>query len=268
MPASVLPHLRHEPPYEYIEEGQGRPLLLLHGLFGALSNWQAFLKHFSAQYRVLIPLLPITKNAGNVQPTVQGIAEYVHAFCHHKQLEKVTLLGNSLGGHVALMYALAHPQQVQAMLLTGSSGLFEAGMGQGMPRRGDYQYLKDRVAFTFYDPAMASQQLVDEVYAIVNNRSAAIRIVNIARNAQRMNLREQIRRIGTRTCLVWGLNDNITPPYVAHEFHRLLPNANLHFIDQCGHAAMMERPEAFNAVVANFLLSTAVNSTLEAVTVP
>jgi pimeloyl-ACP methyl ester carboxylesterase len=262
------PTLRLEPPFEYIEEGHGQPLLLLHGLFGALSNWQALLNHFSAQYRVLIPLLPITKNTHEVKPTVEGLASYVHAFWQYKQLGQVTLLGNSLGGHVALVYALMYPHNVTGIVLTGSSGLFEAGMGQGMPRRGDYQYLQERVAFTFYDPAVATKELVDEVHALVNNRMAAIRIVNLARNAQRTNMRVQVRRIQAPTCLIWGLNDNITPTYVAHEFNRLIPNSELHFIDRCGHAAMMERPEAFNAIVANFLRKSSVSFTLQGVSAP
>jgi len=243
--------------FEFIEAGQGPTLLLLHGLFGALSNWQGVLDEFKDSHHVLIPLLPIYLSNEKVEPSVEGIAGFVHAFVQHKQLAnddvKFTLLGNSLGGHVALIYSLLHPQHVQSLILTGSSGLFETGMGTGFPRRGDYKYIKDRVAFTFYDPATATQALVDEVRDLINNRSAAIRIVKLARAAQRMNMAAQLRHLHTRTCLIWGLNDNITPPYVAHEFKRLIPNSELHFIDKCGHAAMMERPAEFNQIVRGFL---------------
>ena len=238
--------------YEYLEEGQGEPLVLLHGLFGALSNWQEVLDCFSKDMRVLIPLLPIYKNS-RVEPSVEGLAQYVAGFIQHMGLQRVHLVGNSLGGHVALVYTLQHMEEVASMTLTGSSGLFEAGMGSTFPRRGDYNYIRERTAFTFYDPACASKELVDEVFDIVNDGSKALRILKLARNAQRMNLARELGRITTPTCLIWGLNDTITPPYVAHEFHRLLPHSELHFIDKCCHAPMMEHPAAFNHLLVKFL---------------
>jgi pimeloyl-ACP methyl ester carboxylesterase len=247
--------LVREEGFEYIEEGTAtdRPvLLLLHGLFGALSNWADVLQTFSRDYTVLIPLLPIYKSAV-VEANLEALTEYVHTFVEHKRLDQFVVIGNSLGGHLALLYTLKHPERVHSLVLTGSSGLFEAGMGLGFVKRGDYTFIRERVEFTFYKPSTATKELVDEVFDIVNNRMAAMRILNIARNAQRMNLHDQLRTIQHRTCLVWGLNDNITPPYVAHEFRRLMPNSELHFIDQCGHAAMMERPDRFNVVLSEFL---------------
>ncbi len=253
----MIYRLVREEGFEYIEEGgplqPDRPvLLLLHGLFGALSNWADVLKTFSAQYTVLIPLLPIY-HTSKVEANLDALTDYVHAFVQHKRLDRAVLIGNSLGGHLALLYALKHPHRVQQMVLTGSSGLFEAGMGMGFVKRGDYGFIRERVEFTFYRPATATKELVDEVFDIVNNRLYAMRILNIARHAQRMNLRDDLRKIAQRTCLIWGLNDNITPPYVAHEFHRILPNAELHFVDQCGHAAMMEQPAVFNSILSEFL---------------
>jgi len=249
--------LVREDGFEYIEEGgpirPGRPvLLLLHGLFGALSNWADVLTTFSRDYTVLIPLLPIY-HTSKVEANLDALTEYVHSFVQHKQLERSVLIGNSLGGHLALLFALRYPRRVEAMVLTGSSGLFEAGMGMGFVKRGDYGFIRERVEFTFYQPQTASKELVDEVFDIVNNRLYAMRILNIARHAQRMNLGDELPKVQHRTCLIWGLNDNITPPYVAHEFHRRLPNAELHFVDHCGHAAMMEQPLVFNEILREFL---------------
>ena len=67
---------------------------------------------------------------------------------------------------------------------------------------------------------------------------------------------KDITRIQVPTLLIWGLNDTITPPYVAHEFNRLIRGSDLHFIDECGHAPMMEHPEAFNVVLKKFLKQT------------
>lgn len=144
---------------------------------------------------------------------------------------------------------------VETLTLTGSSGLFEEGMGSGFPRRGDYGYVKERVEFTFYSPQTATKELVDEVFGIVNNSYAALRVLKIARAAQRMNMREDVKSITAPTCLIWGLNDNITPVYVAHEFNRLITHTELNFIDHCGHAPMMEQPERFNRILNQFLLN-------------
>lgn len=238
--------------FEYVRVGRGPNLLLLHGLFGALSNWQPVLEAFQHDHTVWIPLLPIYRPTKR-DATLEGLVEYIDEFVERFDLRDNIVVGNSLGGHLGMMYTMQRPNRVARLVLTGSSGLFEAGMGVGFVRRGDPDFIRDRVAFTFYDPKTASKELVDEVFEIVNNRMAAMRILNIARAAQRMHMAEQMRRILVPTCLVWGLNDNITPPYVAHEFHRLIPKSELHFIDHCGHAAMMEQPERFNIVVREFL---------------
>lgn len=245
--------IKQEGEFEYVEAGKDGPtLVLLHGLFGALSNWKAVIDRFVDRYRVLIPLLPIYKKT-KVKPSVEGLAEYTLQFLDFKGIRKCTALGNSLGGHIGLVFALEHLDRLDGLVLTGSSGLFESGMGSTFPRRGNYPYIKERVEYTFYDPGTATKELVDEVFTIVNDNYMALRIVRIARAAQRENLRKLIHKITVPTLLVWGLNDNITPPNVAHEFHKLLPNSELHFIDHCGHAAMMEQPEQFNEYLDQFL---------------
>jgi len=244
--------LKKEGEFEYIEEGSGPPLMLLHGLFGALSNWYSVLKTFREQYMVLIPILPIYR-AVQIKPTLEDITDYILRFIEHKGLTHYATLGNSLGGHLAQLLALRRPEATKAMVLTGSSGLFEAGMGGTFPRRGDYNYIRERVEFTFYSPATATPELVQEVYEIVNDRHLALRVIQLARGAQRHNMQDQLHQLNMPACLIWGLNDNITPVRVAHEFHHHLPSSQLHFIDHCGHAAMMEQPDRFNRLLSAFL---------------
>lgn len=238
--------------YEYIQDGEGPNLLLLHGLFGAMSNWNTVLTSFAAHYRVIIPLMPIYKSSMH-SPSVEGLAEFVDQFVTYMNITDLNLVGNSLGGHIALVYALRHPERVRSITLTGSSGLFESGMGTGYIPRGNYNFIKERVEYTFFSPQTASKDLVDDVYDTVNDASKAIRIVRIARAAQRMNLRQEITQIQQPTCLIWGLNDPITPTYVAHEFNRLIPNSELFFLDRAGHAPMMEQPDTFNHILHDFL---------------
>jgi pimeloyl-ACP methyl ester carboxylesterase len=186
---------------------------------------------------------------------VEGLVDFIEAFVAYKSLSDLTLLGNSLGGHVGLIYTLTYPQNVKRLVLTGSSGLFENAMGGSFPKRGSYDYIKERVAYTFYEPATANRELVDEVFDITKDIPKCMRIVAIAKSAQRHNMAREITKITAPTLLVWGLNDTITPPVVAYEFNKLIPNSELRFIDKCGHAPMMEHPEKFNRLLMQFLQS-------------
>ncbi|TGE20357.1 alpha/beta hydrolase [Hymenobacter aquaticus] len=243
--------------FQYVEGGSGQVLLLLHGLFGALSNWQDVISEFSTDHRVIIPLLPIY-DMPLTQAGVPGLVNYVEDFLREMHLDQpLTVLGNSLGGHIALVYALRNPRMVQRLVLTGSSGLFEDSMGGSFPKRGNYDFVQERVAYTFYDPSIATKDLVDEVFNVTNSNTKVLRIISIARSAQRHNLGKELTKITVPTLLVWGLNDTITPPVVAHEFERLLPNAELHFLDHCCHVPMMERPQDFNRLLRQFLRRTA-----------
>jgi 2-hydroxy-6-oxonona-2,4-dienedioate hydrolase len=238
--------------FKYIEVGEGEPLVLLHGLFGALSNFRDLIEYFRQSYKVIVPILPLLE-MDLLHTSVGGLQKYVHKFIDHRNYNNIHLLGNSLGGHVALIYILKHPEHVKSLILTGSSGLFESGMGDTYPKRGDKEYIRKKTALTFHDPAMATDDLVNEVFEITNNRIKVIKIIALAKSAIRNNLGEELTQIKQPTCLIWGNNDSITPPFVAEEFKRLIPNSELHFIDKCGHAPMMEVPGEFNKVLDSFL---------------
>src|SRR6202012_4753082 len=244
--------LKEEHGYSYIDEGEGEVLLLLHGLMGALSNWDMVIRDFSKEYRVIIPILPIY-DLPLLTTGVKTMAKYVHKFVRYKGLTEFTILGNSLGGHVALIYVLAHPHLVKALVLTGSSGLYENAFGGTFPRRESYDFIKERVEFTFYDPKTATKELVDEVFQTVNDRGRVVRILAMARSAIRHNMRKDLPKIHIPVGLIWGKDDKVTPPEVAVEFNEILPNSDLVWIDKCGHAPMMEQPEAFNKALRAFL---------------
>ncbi|MCX6290420.1 MAG: alpha/beta hydrolase [Bacteroidetes bacterium] len=244
--------VRHENDFHFIEEGSGPVLLLLHGLFGALSNWVDVVERFSKNYRVVIPLMPVY-TLPVLNTNVKALAKFVGEFIEFKKISDIILVGNSLGGHVALVYVKDHPEKIKAMVLTGSSGLYENAMGGSFPRREDYDFIKQKVEITFYDPKTASKELVDECYAIVNDKGKLIRILSLAKSAIRHNMSEDLKNIHIPTCLIWGKQDIVTPPEVAEEFHRLLPLSDLFWIDQCGHAPMMERPFEFNDVLEKWL---------------
>lgn len=245
--------IKQEGKFKYIESGGGsETLLLLHGLFGALSNFEGILKHFSRSYNVVVPILPIFELPIR-KVSLTGLVDHVSEFVNYKGYDHVHALGNSLGGHIALLYTLAHPEMVRSIILTGSSGLFESAMGTSFPKRGDYEFIKRKTQATFFDPEVASKELIDEVFDIVNDRNKAIRIVATAKSAVRHNLGDKLHLVHTPALLVWGKQDHITPDFVGEKFHELMPNSRLVFFDNCGHAPMMEHPELFNQHLEAFL---------------
>ena len=244
--------IKKEKDFQFIEEGNGPVLLLLHGLFGALSNWKDVVDHFSPNYKIIIPLMPIY-TLPILNTNVKALAEFVHDFITFKEYKDVTLIGNSLGGHVTLVYVKKHPQNIKQMVLTGSSGLYENAMGGTFPKREDKNFIRQKVEYTFYDPKTATDELVDEVFGIVNDKGKLIRILSLAKSAIRHNMSDDLRIMTLPTCLIWGRNDTVTPPDVAEEFNRLLPNSELFWIDKCGHAPMMEQPKEFNTILEDWL---------------
>lgn len=245
--------LQKKEKFKFVSTGDGKePLLLLHGLFGALSNFEGILDYFGSKRTVVVPMLPIFEMPLR-QVSVSGLVEHVAEFVDFMQFEKVHLLGNSLGGHIGLLYALEHPEKIASITLTGSSGLFENAMGSSFPPRSNYEFIKKKTEATFYDPATASKELVDEVFESVNDRNKVIRILATAKSAIRHNLSDKLHEIKAPTLLVWGNQDTITPPFVGEKFKELIPHAELFLVDQCGHAPMMEQSVQFNEILERFL---------------
>ena len=238
--------------FKYVSQGEGKPLVLLHGLFGALSNFEDVFKEFSRDHQVIIPMLPIY-DLPILKTNVKNIAKHLEEFIEFLGLEKVTLLGNSLGGHVGLVYTLKRMERVEKLILTASSGLYENAFGGSFPRREDKNYLRDKIALTFYDPAMVTDELVDECHEAVNNREKVIRILALAKAAIRHNMSGELENYKIPVCLIWGKNDTITPPEVAEEFNEKFPQSDLFWIDKCGHAPMMEHPDEFNSILRKWL---------------
>ena len=246
-------YLKIEENFTYAEAGEGPAIIVLHGLMGTLSNFEGTFEHFSKNgYNVLIPELPLY-SLPLLKTNVKNLAGFLKDFMEHKKLDSAILLGNSLGGHIALYFTKNYQEKVTALVLTGSSGLYEKAMGDSFPKRGSYEYIEEKTKGVFYDPAIGTKEMVDDIFKIVNDRSSVIRTLAIAKSAIRHNMSADLPEMKIPTCLIWGKQDTVTPPEVADDFHKLLPNSNLFWIDKCGHAAMMERPEQFNSILDKWL---------------
>ena len=246
--------LINEGGFKYIENGDGRPIIILHGLMGGLSNFKGVYDYFpSDNHKVIIPELPVDSTP-ILKTNVATFSKFVFDFIQYKNLKDVVLLGNSLGGHVALLFARDYPKLVSGLIITGSSGLYEKSMiGDGYPKRSNYDYIKTKTEEVFYDPNIATKEIVDDVFASVNDREKLVRTLSLAKSAIRHNMAKDLPKINTKTLIIWGKQDSVTPPNVAEDFNSLLPNSNLSWIDKCGHAPMMEHPNEFNKIMEDWL---------------
>ena len=249
----MMNQIVEEASFRYVEAGEGQPIIILHGLMGGLSNFEGVMNCFSPKgYRVIIPELPVY-TLPVLNTSVKSLSEFLHDFIKHKGLKDVILLGNSLGGHVGLLYTKNHSDFVKGLVITGSSGLYENNLGDGYPKRGDYEYIKKKSQDVFYDPKVATKEIVDEVFESVNDRNKLIRTLALAKSAIRHNMAKELPKMKTPTAIILGEDDSVTPPNVAEEFNQLLPDSNLYWIEKCGHAPMMEHPDRFNEILEEWL---------------
>lgn len=241
--------------FNYKSVGNGQPLVILHGLMGGLSNFEGLFDFFPQNgYAVLAPELPVY-NSTLLNTNVKYFAKYVKKFIDHKKLKNVVLIGNSLGGHVGLIFSKLFPKLVKGLVLTGSSGLYENSMGDSYPKREDYNFIKKKTQEVFYRPEIATKEIVDEIFETVNDRKKLIKILAMAKSAIRHNMSSDLPKITNETAIIWGKNDTVTPPNVGEEFNNLIPNSEIFWIDKCGHAPMMEHPQKFNKILFDWLKS-------------
>jgi len=244
--------IKEEGEFKWLEKGKGHPIILLHGLMGDVENFGDMVTHISKEYKIYGLDLKLFEGS-ILKVSVKKLSDYLYNFMNHLNLKSAVLLGNSMGGHIGLIFAKEHAEMVDGLILTGSSGLYENSMGDSFPRRGDYEYIKHKTEEVFYDPKIATKELVDRVFAIANKRTSILRLLGYAKSAIRHNMAKDLPDIHLPVCLIWGEYDKVTPPKVAKEFHELFPNSELHWIKLCGHAPMWERPDEFSKIALTWL---------------
>ena len=246
--------IKEEGKFKWLEEGTGgRPVVLLHGLMGGVENFGDMVDFISTECKVYGLDLKLFEGRNLLKVSVNALSEYLNEFMQQLGISSAVLIGNSMGGHIALIFTKNYPEKVDGLILTGSSGLFEESMGNSFPRRGDKDYIRKKTEEVFYDPKVATDELIDRVFEIANNRISVLKLLGYAKSAIRHNMTNDLPKIKHPTCLIWGAEDKVTPPHVAEEFHKLLPSSELNWIPLCGHAAMWEHPKRFSEIVLDFL---------------
>ena len=245
--------LKKEGKFTWVEQGDtGQPIILLHGLMGGIDNFGEMVDLISTKYKVYGLDLKLFEGR-RLKVSVKSLSDYLYKFMNHLGLDSAILIGNSMGGHIGLIFGKKNPEMVDSLILTGSSGLYENAMGDSFPRRGDKDYIRRKTEEVFYDPKVATDELVDSVFEIAKNRIKILKLLGYAKSAIRHNMAEDLPNLKMPICLIWGTEDKVTPPHVAEEFHKLLPNSELNWIPLCGHAPMWEHPKKFSKIVLKFL---------------
>ena len=243
------------PELRWLERGEGEPVVLLHGLMGHMHHWDDVLDGLGLGCRALAPTLPIFDPAFEYT-SVPALAAHVRRFMDAVGIERAVIGGNSLGGHVAVRLALAWPERVSGLVLTGSSGLFERTFTRGVPHRPGREFVRERMEEIFYDRALVTPEWVAAVHRALSEPATALRLLRFARAAKRDNVGGRLGEIAAPTLVVWGADDRITPPAVAERFLSRIPDCQLVFLRHCGHAPMMEQPHAFTAILRAWLEDT------------
>lgn len=240
----------------HLERGGGEPVVLIHGLFGQPSNWIRIMDALADRLWLHAPQLPIAYRPGRQAKdfdAFQVLTDSVVDYMDERGVERATVGGNSLGGQVAIDLCLRYPERAERLVLTGSAGLFERDLGtNGMPRV-DREWIRDKATEVFYDASHLTEDMVDQLEEMLHDRAYRRFMLRVAKATRAYNVRAELGRLTLPTLIVWGQDDRITPPDVAEEFSKELPNARLVFLANCGHAPPIEQPEPFGRILRDFL---------------
>lgn len=223
---------------------------MVHGLFGQLSNYAHAELHMASDANIFVPQLPLYSHS-DTEPSIEALSIWLQSYVESRCPEGAVLVGNSLGGQLAIKLAAARPDLVHALVLACSAGLGEVPFGMGTARRFDREFIREKAAQTFYR-AQVDDALVDFIMDITSNRVKLNRLIRIARSSQRFDVSELLGKLSCPVQVIWGANDSITPPEIGWKFARYC-NGEMALIEECGHAPMMERPDRFYSILNEFI---------------
>ncbi|TWU41763.1 alpha/beta fold hydrolase [Novipirellula artificiosorum] len=231
-------------------------VLFLHGLFGTPDHYREVMENLSSQYRVIAPQLPIDPQPGRRKRGMKSVAdlsEVVAQFVDELELDRFVLCGNSLGGLVAIDLCVRHPDFAEGLILAGSAGLFERSPIRGLRSRPTREFVRKTVTGILYNDSLVSEELVDHWYQSVMDRDYVRFLLRVSRATRDRSVEEELGSLDLPTMIIWGSDDEITPPSTGEDFKRLIHGSKLEFIDQCGHAPNWEQPAAFTRLLESFL---------------
>jgi pimeloyl-ACP methyl ester carboxylesterase len=261
----------------YYDAGDGPTLLFLHGSGPGVTGWRNFrgvLPTFAAQYRCLILEFPgfgVSDDFGG-HPMITAQAA-VAPFLDALAVDRVDIIGNSMGGGVGINFAINNPDRVGRLVTIGGIGtnVFSPGPSEGIRLLQEFtedptrQRLVDWLNSMVYDQSLVTEELIAERWELATEPetlASARRMYGKAAFASMMAMMRSadvpmpwalMHKVSAPTLLTWGRDDRVSPLDMALIPMRTIPNAELHVFPNCGHWAMIEAKAAFESAVLSFL---------------
>lgn len=254
----TLPGLGRDPIYANLvdtgfpEGVKPRSVVFLHGLVGLNEHWDEVVGRVRHRLRCVMLELPLLELRGD-DCSIDGVTEIASRFLRDRVGGASVLVGNSFGGHVALRVALHQPALVSGLVLAGSSGLIERSIVSDIQIKPSREWLVRKIGELFYDPDRHMRDAdIDRAHRALTDRGGARAMVRLSKSARRNHLGDQISLIQAPTLLIWGRQDIVTPPEAAEQFLTGLPQSRIVWLDDCGHAPMIEKPDDFARALLEF----------------
>ncbi|RMH28025.1 MAG: alpha/beta hydrolase [Planctomycetota bacterium] len=237
---------------DVVRTGTGPRVVFLHGLVGLNEHWEEVVARIRDKAECITLELPLLELRGD-DCSLWSVVEMTQQFLDRHVDGPSVLVGNSFGGHVALRIAHRRPDLVRALVLAGSSGLIERTMVRGAPVRPSKEWLEEKIGELFYDKSVMNPGDVERAYKLLNERGGARAMVKLSKTARRDNMTDDLADIACPTLLIWGKQDVVTPPSAGQGFTELMPDARIVWLENCGHAPMLESPIPFAEAMRSFL---------------
>ncbi|HZE88219.1 MAG TPA: alpha/beta fold hydrolase, partial [Verrucomicrobiae bacterium] len=250
----------HGSAIRYVEAGTGEAVVLLHGLGGSRLSFSANMRALSARHRV-VALDQIGFGRSDkpaIDYTAATFVDHLSGFLREIGIDAPSLVGNSLGGEVAMRFALRWPERLHRLVLVASGGIRHeegAEWGEVDPTPPTMEEMREFLLSLFHDAALVTDDLVR--LAFENHEAcgdaATIRRFR-ARRKQEQPLRDsELASLRAPTLIVWGREDRLTPISLGKRLHDAISGSRLAVIERCGHLPMVEKAAEFNGIVTAFL---------------
>ena len=245
----------------YVEAGSGPNVILLHGLGGSSQVWQFNIGPLAEKYHVFVPdQIGFGKSDKPlVNYRIRTYVDFLDQFCKQLKIDRPTLIGNSMGGWIAAIYAATYPDRVDKLVLADAAGYAppkdfdtRAFFGLNPTTRDEMKLLSAKV---FYNKAFLSDAAIDQAMAARLGAGDGYTIKSITESIIRDEdyLDNIVTKIKSPTLIVWGREDGLVPLSEGERFHKDIAGSTMIVFDQCAHVPNIEKAGEFNAAVIKFL---------------
>jgi pimeloyl-ACP methyl ester carboxylesterase len=244
-------------PADVVDLGEGpETVLFLHGLFGTPDHWIEVMRHLSDRYRVIAPQLPIDPQPHRRRDgikVIRDLSDMVTELVQSIDAKSLVVCGNSLGGLVAIDLCARDPNFARGLVLAGSAGLFERSPIRGLRSRPTREFVRSTIGTIVNNQRLVTDELVDHWFTSIKDRDYVRFILRVSRATRDRTVENELGQLKIPTMIIWGRDDEITPPSTGEDFKQRIEGSQLRFIENCGHAPNWEQPEAFARLLRDFL---------------